>query len=156
MTLAAQAGFGAGTSLSYVSNPNANDGDTALRGVGSYKWTKSEDFSIMVAAVAEWQSDDRDWYSLGLRPVWSLGNDLYLALEAGIDYVVPEGHAGRTLGKLTAAVEWKPGPDFLDRPALRIFVTTATWDRDAEGAGIAPEFDARNGVNLGMQIEHWW
>lgn len=156
MTLAAQAGFGAGTSLDYISNAEAEDGDKALRGVGSYLWNASADFSIMATALAEWQSDDRDWYSIGLRPVWSLGNNLYVALEAGIDHVVPEASADRTLGKLTAALEWKPGPEFLDRPAVRLYVTTATWDQSAEVAGIAPDFDGRSGVNVGLQVEHVW
>jgi maltoporin len=85
-----------------------------------------------------------------------LGNNLYFALEAGVDHVVPETQAERTLGKLTAALEWKHGPDFMDRPAIRLFVTPATWDRHAEVAGIAPEFDGRSGVTAGLQIEHWW
>ncbi|ETX28626.1 hypothetical protein RISW2_05900 [Roseivivax isoporae LMG 25204] len=154
--LAGQAGFGAGTSLSYVSNAEAEDGDRALRAVGSYTWNASDAFSIMATGVAEWQSDDRNWYSVGMRPVWGLGRDLYLAVEAGIDHVVPEAGGDRTLGKLTAALEWKPGPDFLDRPAVRLYATTAAWNPDAERAGIAPAHDGRDGVNVGVQVEHWW
>lgn len=154
--LAGQAGFAAGTSLSHVSNAEADDGDRALRAVGSYTWNAGADFSVMATGVAEWQSDDRNWYSVGARPVWGLGRDLYLAVEAGVDHVVPEDGAARSLGKVTTALEWKPGSDFLDRPAVRLYATSAGWDESAEAAATAPAFDGRDGVNVGVQVEHWW
>lgn len=156
LMLAGQFGFGAGTSLSYVSNASADDDDRAFRVVSSYLWNANDNFSMMATGVAEWQSDDRDWYSVGVRPVWRLQNDFYLAVEAGVDHVVPEDGDARSLGKLTAALEWKPGPKFFDRPAIRLYATTATWDDDADAAGIAPDFDGNNGVNVGFQLEQWW
>mgnify|MGYP001265376584 CR=1 FL=1 len=104
LMLAGQAGFGAGTSLTYASKAEADDADRAFRAVGSYKWNASEDFSIMATGVAEWQSADVNWYSVGARPVWAIGNNLHLAVEAGVDHVVPERGGTRTLGKLTAAL----------------------------------------------------
>ncbi|UMA67120.1 carbohydrate porin (plasmid) [Roseivivax marinus] len=156
LMLAGQAGFGAGTSLTYASKAEADDADRAFRAVGSYKWNASEDFSIMATGVAEWQSADVNWYSVGARPVWAIGNNLHLAVEAGVDHVVPERGGTRTLGKLTAALEWKPGPDFFDRPAVRLYATTAGWNANAEAAGTAQAFDGRDGVNIGVQVEQWW
>ena len=156
LTGALQVGWGAGRLLSYESDPQAKDGQMTARLLGSHLWNASGRFSIQSAAIAEWREDDRDWLSLGARPVFGLGGDTYLAVEGGIDRVVPETGDPRHLGKLTAALEWKPGPDFFSRPALRLYVTRGWWDEAAEAAGIAPGRDGLSGTNVGLQVEHFW
>lgn len=154
---ALQYGWGAGRTLSFGSETEAKDGDRALRLVGSYLWNASDSYAVMATGVAERQSDDRDWYSLGARQIWRLGpGKTYLALETGVDHVVPEIGAGRTLGKVTAALEWREGPQFFDRPSYRAYVTFAKWDEQAEAVGIMPGRAGRDGLSVGFQIEHFW
>ena len=104
----------------------------------------------------EWQSDAPDWTSFGLRPSYAITDFLSFAVEGGVDVVMPERDETRTLGKLTAALELKHGPKFMDRPVARAFVTTAAWDDAAERAGIAPHLDGRSGVTFGVQLEYFW
>jgi len=156
LTSALQVGVGAGRLLSFDSDPKAANGQVSVRALGSYLWNASDDFSMQAGAVAEWREDDRDWYSIGARPVFRLHGDFYLAVEGGIDRVVPEGGEARHLAKLTTALEWKPEPEFFSRPAVRLYVTGAAWDQGAEDAGIAPFADGQRGVNVGLQVEHFW
>ena len=156
-TLALQAGWGAGHTLSFASDADAPGDWRTVRGVGQYLWNASDAFSIQATAVAEVRSDLDDWYSIGARPIWQVGNDTYLAVEAGVDHVVPETGRSRSLGKVTAALEWKPsGPDFFDRPVVRFYGTYAAWDDDAEDSGISPGYEGQDGMNFGIQIEHFW
>jgi len=157
VTVALQTGWGAGRDLSFASDPEAADGDRSVRLVGEYLWNATDSFAIQATAVAEWQSDKRDWYSMSARPIWRLGqSDIYVALEAGLDHVVPEDDPARTLGKITTALEWRVGPAFFDRPVYRAYVTAAAWDDDATGAGIAPDIAGERGVTAGLQVEHFW
>jgi len=156
-TLAFQAGWGAAHTLSFASDADAPESWRTFRSVGQYLWNASDDFSIQATAVAEVRSDLDDWYSVGARPIWRLRGDTYLAVEAGLDHVVPETGPARNLGKVTAALQWKPsGPDFFDRPEVRLYGTYAAWDDGAEDSGIAPGYDGRDGVNFGIQVEHFW
>lgn len=156
-TFALQTGWGAGHTLSFASDADAPDDWRTVRGVGQYLWNASDAFSIQATAVAEVRSDLGDWYSIGARPIWQLRDETYLAVEAGVDHVVPESGPSRSLGKLTAAIEWKPsGPDFFDRPVVRVYGTYAAWDEAAEESGIASGYDGRDGVNFGIQVEHFW
>ncbi|MFA8386310.1 MAG: maltoporin [Pelagibaca sp.] len=156
-TLALQAGWSAGHTLSFASDPDADEDWRSFRGVGQYLWNASDAFSIQATAVAEVRSELDNWYSVGARPIWRVANDTYLAVEAGVDHVVPDTGPSRNLGKLTAALEWKPsGPDFFDRPVVRFYGTYAAWDDNAEDSGIAPGYDGRDGMNFGIQVEHFW
>lgn len=154
---ALQYGWGAGRLLSFASDTGASSGERGLRAVGSYLWNASDSYAVMATGVVEWQSDDVDWYSLGARQIWGLGQEnIYFALETGIDHVTPEIGEDRTLGKITAALEWREGPDFFDRPSYRAYVTYAKWDDDADAAGIAPGVSGQDGISVGFQIEHFW
>ncbi len=154
---ALQVGWGAGHTLSFASDPAATPAEKGLRAVGSYLWNASDSYAAMATSVAEWQSDDADWYSLGARQIWRLGQgNTYFALETGVDHVVPEAGDSRTLGKITAALEWREGPKFFDRPSYRAYITYAGWDKDAETAGIAPGVSGRDGISIGFQVEHFW
>jgi maltoporin len=157
LVLALQAGWGAGTGLGFFSDPAAPDDARALRAVGSYLWNRDAEFSIMGTAVAEYQSDGPNWFSVGARPIWHLENDFYLAVEAGIDHVEPLVGPGQTLGKLTAALEWKPsGPKFFDRPVVRLYATTAGWNDAARATGAFNAYSGNSGATAGLQIEHFW
>ncbi|MGK7651015.1 carbohydrate porin [Roseovarius sp. B08] len=157
VVVALQTGWGAGRSLSFASDPQAANSDMSARLVGSYLWNATDRYSVMATGVAEWQSDDRNWYSIGARQIWRLNpNNIYFALETGLDHVVPQSGDSRTLGKITSALEWREGPKFFDRPSYRAYVTYAGWDDGAEQAGIAPGVSGRDGLSIGLQVEHFW
>lgn len=154
--LALLAGLGAGRSMTPISATDAAPDAVGLRLVGVLNARPREWLTLEVGGLAEYQSSERDWLSIGARPVLTLQAPVYLALEAGVDHVFDAGGDARTLGKLTGAVEVKPGSAFFDRPVGRLFVTTAAWSPGAEAAGIAPEIDGRAGITFGLQIEHFW
>ena len=156
-TLAVQAGLGAGATLANVSDPDAERGELATRAVATTTFNLAEGVVGQTVALAEWRGEGREWVSAGLRPVFELSDPIHLAVEGGVDHVWDAGGEARTLGKLTAALEWKPaGGAFFDRPVARAFVTTAAWNDGADEAGIAPDLDGRTGVTVGVQVEHWW
>lgn len=157
LTLALQAGWGAGRDLSFASDPAAADSDRSLRAVAKYLWNHSDDYAVMLTGIAEWQSDAPDWFSVGARQIWRLNpENTYFALETGVDHVVPGAGASRSLAKATAALEWRAGPKFFDRPSFRAYLTLAKWDRGAQAAGIAPALPERDGISVGVQVEQFW
>jgi maltoporin len=156
-TLALQAGLGPGTSLANTSDPEAEADALAGRALATTTFKLGGGVVGQAVALAEWQSDGREWVSIGARPVFPLGEPIYLAIEGGIDHVWDAEGEARTLGKATIALEYKPtGGAFFDRPVARVFATTAAWNDGAEAAGIAPDLDSRTGITVGVQIEHWW
>lgn len=156
-TLALQAGLGPATTLANVSDPAAEADALAGRALATTTFDIGGGIVGQAVALAEWQSDGREWVSIGARPVFPLFEPIYLAVEGGIDHVWDAGGEARTLGKATVALEYKPtGGAFFDRPVARVFATTAAWNEGAEAAGIAPDLDNRTGVTVGVQVEHWW
>ena len=157
LTVALQAGWAAGHTLSFASNPEAADDRTSARLVGKWLWNANDDFSIYGTGIAQTDSEDGEWYSVGARPMWRLKDDFWLAVEGGIDHVVPGDGDSRTLGKATAALVWKPdGTGFFSRPEVRLYATTARWNDAADINGLAANFDDQRGTTFGLQIEHFW
>lgn len=119
-------------------------------------------WSMMTALVLEHRDSDsfdgteQDWISLGVRPIWYLGEHLRAVVEAGIDRVEGNGADG-TLGKLTLAAELTRKRGFWERPALRLYVTQASWSDAFKGQAGGPTFvNDTSGWNAGVQVEHWW
>lgn len=132
-----------------------------LMDVVDFEW--SERWSAQ--AVAIYQKDDLGleqnselkWYSIGFRPVYSF-NELYnLALETGYDYTeLDSGEEGGLL-KLTVAGEITPEMGFFSRPALRFYLTYATWSDEFRGLIGGPSLrDDTEGLAVGVQFESWW
>lgn len=103
------------------------------------------------------QNSDLKWYSIGFRPVYSFSELYNLALEAGYDYTeLDTGEEGGLL-KLTAAGEITPEMDFFSRPALRFYLTYATWSDEFRGLIGGPTLrDETEGLAVGVQFESWW
>ena len=103
------------------------------------------------------ESADLKWYSLGFRPVYSF-NALYnVALEAGYDYTDLETGESGGLFKLTAAGEVTPDFGFYSRPAIRFYLTWASWSDEFRGLiGGATYADDTSGFAVGAQFESWW
>jgi maltoporin len=103
------------------------------------------------------QNSDLKWYSIGFRPVYSFSELYNLALEAGYDYTeLDSGEEGGLL-KLTAAGEITPEMGFFSRPALRFYLTYATWSDEFRGLIGGPTLrDDTEGLAVGVQFESWW
>jgi maltoporin len=116
-------------------------------------------------AVAIYQHDDlglvedsdRHWYSIGVRPVYSLSQNYNLAFEAGYDYSKLESGEQGGLLKLTVAPEITPDWGLFSRPAIRLYLTWAKWSDEFRGLiGGTTYADDTNGFSLGVQFESWW
>jgi len=123
----------------------------------------AEHFSLGAAAVFQ-ATDQADgtgrqfWYSTGVRPTVHFTRYINVAMEGGVDWVRDTG-AGTSgvLGKLTLAPQVSLGNRFESRPAIRAFVTAATWSDDFRGRVGGADYAGRQyGVNGGMQMEAWW
>ncbi|MBK1791296.1 carbohydrate porin [Persicirhabdus sediminis] len=97
------------------------------------------------------------WVSFGLRPQYHFTDHFSVALEAGIDYVDSDLFDSGTVYKFTIAPQLTPKRDYFSRPALRLFLTWATWSDDLEGY-VAPRTngDDTSGLSAGIQVESWW
>lgn len=101
------------------------------------------------------------WTSLGARPTFFLTKHFSIAAELGYDSWKFDGEAkARMLFKKTIALQWSPQAAFWSRPQLRLFVTKANWNKEANNWGdvAANVFGpgAQQGTTYGAQIEAWW
>lgn len=118
-------------------------------------------WGTMFALVLERQKDLQRWYSLGIRPIYYLNKHHNLAMEFGLDRVEPDSGSTRTLNKITFAYQLSKQRGFWSRPVLRTFITFAHWNSAAQAAGLANGINGvfaadTEGVNFGVQVEHWW
>ena len=100
-----------------------------------------------------------EWVSLGVRPIYHFNEYWSLAFEAGVDHTDSEikDREGE-LYKVTIAPQITPGRGYFDRPALRFFVTYASWSDEFEGE-VAPDSSYStdtDGITFGIQAEAWW
>jgi maltoporin len=112
---------------------------------------------------------------LGIRPAYTVNDWFKFEGEIGYVSIAPkEGVTDtRSLTKVTLAPTITPPPGlggtYFTRPALRLFLTWATWNKAAQNAGIAGQganCDSAtstsafkcdtNGVTMGAQMETWW
>lgn len=132
-----------------------------LMNVVNFDW--GESWSAQAVAIYQHddlgleQDSDLKWYSIGLRPVYSFSELYNLAFEAGYDYTdLDSGEKGGLL-KLTAASEITPDSGFFSRPAIRFFLTYATWSDEFRGLiGGKTNEDDTSGFSMGVQFESWW
>jgi maltoporin len=123
----------------------------------------SEHFSLGPALVFE-ATDHADgtgrqyWISAGLRPIAHVNQYFSVAMEGGVDWVRDTGaHTSGALAKLTLAPQISAGNRFTSRPAIRAFVTVASWSEDFRGKiGGANYANSLSGLNAGMQMEASW
>lgn len=119
------------------------------------------DWSMFMALIYEQQKDSQNWLSLGARPKYYVNDQMNIATEIGYDQIEPENQLKRKLTKLTLALQLTKSRKFWTRPAVRVFVTYADWNSAAQDAGISGGDNgvfgaAHHGINVGLQLEHWW
>jgi maltoporin len=104
----------------------------------------------------------QDWISVGVRPVYFFTKHFSMAAEVGYDQLKFSSEAyNRHLFKKTLAAQWSPQASFWSRPVIRLFVTNANWNLQANNWGNvdAGQFSGQGkttGTTYGAQIEAWW
>lgn len=123
----------------------------------------------------------KDWFSIGVRPIYRWSDTMNTALEIGYDNVNykdgwggPDSDGRRDLTKVTLAQEWQAGPSIWARPVIRLFATYANWNSrnspnipvggcvnpgNSDWQAVTPgilDCDETDGVTFGAQMEAWW
>lgn len=121
------------------------------------RWSLQATFVYDLLDVGTVDDSEREWISLGVRPVYELSEFVSLAVEAGVDHTDADWGESGELYKLTFAPQITPGEGYFSRPAIRFFVTYAWWSDDFEGQ-IAPDSygSDTDGISVGVQAEAWW
>lgn len=95
--------------------------------------------------------------SIGGRLTYALTRNFKLLGELGHSTIKPEGGATQTLTKFTIAPALSVGPNFYDRPELRLYVTHARWNGAAGNVtGQAAFAGKTSGTSAGAQVEIWF
>jgi len=128
----------------------------------------SSGFEVMYAAWYESKESidggTKDWFAIGVRPIYKWTETMNTALEIGYDNVdVKDGFWGegedgtRELTKITLAQQWQAGESIWARPVIRLFVTHAFWNDNntPQTPGIL-DIDDSDGTTIGVQAEAWW
>nr|WP_320131011.1 carbohydrate porin [uncultured Holophaga sp.] len=105
-------------------------------------------------------SSHQKWTSLGARPTYFLTKHFSVAAEVGADFFKFDSEPEtRRLVKETLALQWQPQSTFWSRPSIRLFVTNAQWNSQANAWGTigGGAFGTDNhGMTYGAQVEAWW
>ncbi|MGJ3231990.1 MAG: carbohydrate porin [Oceanicaulis sp.] len=97
------------------------------------------------------------WASLGARPIYHLTEHWAVMGEAGVDHVTNSTGPDGELVKTTAALAWRQGRAYFDRPSFRVFVTGAWWSDSFAGAVGGPAYAGdTSAVSAGVQLETFW
>ena len=102
------------------------------------------------------------WTSAGVRPTYFFTKHFSVAAELGYDKLkFSSEDYNRWLFKKTLALQWSPQASFWSRPVIRLFVTNANWNLQANNWGSVDGGQFSNakltsGTTYGAQIEAWW
>ena len=167
--LGLQYGYGSGTSLSAgaINVPLiGSDKDSwRFRLTDMYNKKFNDKLSLQAIAVYQYTDDGKttnfreNWVSFGFRPVYGLSKYLALEIEPGVDYVDnQQDNFSSFLFKFTTALRIAPSAAFDSVPRFRVYATYAHWGDSFKGhAGGGEAFSGNNdGLNFGVQCEHWW
>jgi maltoporin len=146
----------------------ANDSDNkSWRIVESMTWQVG---ALGGQAQAMYQNDETgggaktDSATIGGRLSYAVTKNLKLLAELGYSQKKPDGQDTQKLTKLTFGPALSTGPGFWNRPELRLYVTTASWN-DAANAAAGPggvigapgkTDNDTSGTSIGAQVEIWF
>ena len=98
-----------------------------------------------------------NWLSAGVRPSYHFSRYFSLVGELGMDYTEQEDMNSGVLFKATIAPQISPLNKIMSRPAIRAYLTYATWSDSFIGQVATGSFaDQAHGLSLGLQMEVWW
>lgn len=167
--LGLQYGYGACTSLSAgaIDLPLVGSDRSSWRFRLTEMYNKKFNDKLSLQAVGVYQYTDNgksknsqeNWWSFGLRPVYGLSKYLALEIEPGVDYVDNQQDDYTSyLFKFTTALRLSPNAGFDSVPRFRLFATYAHWGDNFKGhvGGGEAYSNDNDGLNVGVQCEHWW
>lgn len=167
--VALQYGYGCNSSLAAGGNNPPGDGNSRasiVRTTEMYGRQVSSRFCMEIDGAAQYSDSgasgpsDQLWLSLGLRPIYHFHKHIGIELEPGLDYVDNRQYGFNSyLFKFTVALRIAPAPTFDSRPEFRLFCTYAQWGKDFEGnpaMGGDAFLNQNHGLNMGVQVEHWF
>ena len=94
--------------------------------------------------------------SVGGRVSVGISKNFKFVTEAGVSQYRPEGGQTARLTKLTLAPTLSIDNSFWSRPELRLYVTSAKWNKAAGNVTGNPAFaNKTSGTSAGAQVE-WW
>lgn len=100
------------------------------------------------------------WTSVGVRPTYFFTKHFSVAYEVGFDKLKFDNEdEARKLLKNTIALQWSPQASFWSRPVIRLFVTRADWNKNANNWNLIGEGQfgsSLQGLTYGAQVEAWW
>ena len=117
--------------------------------------------------VGTMKDNSNKYISIGARPVYFFTKHFSVAAEIGLDKEKFDNQStDRNLLKKTIALQWQPQASFWSRPSIRLFVTQANWNKNADswnivgqgafGGAINNQATQTSGMTYGAQIEAWW
>ncbi|HEX8605440.1 MAG TPA: carbohydrate porin [Pseudoduganella sp.] len=163
-----QYGVGPGTLIGGTADITLGPDVTRARVFDQLIWQATPDLcGALVGLVQRDRSaaGTRTWATIGVRPVYSVTDNIKLQLDLGHDRIRPEaGGATQKLTKITFAPTLTAGRGFWTRPELRAFVTYAKWNTAAQLAASAGSTLSSTGVfggnthgaSAGLQVEAWF
>lgn len=145
-------------------NLAAPSGTKSVRVIDSITWQSGAFGGQAQLAFQNDRSDagpKTDSVTVGGRASYALTRNFKLLAELGHSEKKPEGGQTQKLTKFTFAPTLSTGPDFWNRPELRLYVTTARWNSAANTAagagGVTGIGDGKTkGTSFGAQVEVWW
>jgi maltoporin len=145
-------------------NLSAPAGTKSVRVIDSITWQSGALGGQAQVAFQNDRSDagvKTDSVTVGGRASYALTRNFKLLAELGHSEKKPDGGQTQKLTKFTFAPTLSTGPDFWNRPELRLYVTTARWNDAANTAagagGVTGIADGKTkGTSFGAQVEVWW
>lgn len=145
---------------------NANFGNLSYgqdsknwRIVESVNWQKGAfggQALVLFAAEKDGAGNKTNSATIGGRVSYAVTKNFKMLGELGFSQVKPDGGEKANLTKLTIAPTLSTGPDFWNRPELRLYATFAKWNKAAGNVTGQSGFDDKtSGNSFGAQIE-WW
>ena len=144
-------------------SPTADSDTKSVRVIDSVEWQSGP---LGGQAQAMFQNDrvagaDTKSATVGGRVSYGVTRNFKLVSELGFSQIKPDGSPTAHLTKFTFAPTISSGPDFWNRPELRLYVTTAKWNGAANtfsgSSGLTGIGDGKtSGTSFGAQVEVWW
>ena len=145
-------------------NATADSDNKSIRLIDSIEWQSGR---LGGQAQVMFQNDrvaggaDTKSATIGGRVSYGVTRNFKLLSELAYSQIKPDGSPTANLTKFTFAPTISSGPDFWNRPELRLYVTTAKWNdaanaRNGAGGLTGIGDGKKSGTSFGLQAEVWW
>ncbi len=143
---------------------DAGSGSKGMRLIESYAFQSGRlggQGQIMFQNDKDPVTGKTDSATVGGRLSYAVTNNFKMVGELGYSQKKPDGAPTQKLTKFTIAPTISTGPTFWSRPGLRLYLTHAKWNAEANAAaglgGVTGAGDNRtSGTSYGVQVEVWW